>query len=1608
MASVDNRIVNMEFNNAKFESGVRQTLHSLSQLDKALKMDGASKGLDDVSRSAGLFTRALNFVGVRRGLADTGRAAADLDKSMKFDGAQKGLADVSTAAQRVDLTPVSTGASQISTAFLAMSTIAITALSMVTQAAIQAGTRITKALSLDTVMEGFGEYELNMNSIQTILANTKADGTNLEQVNAALDQLNTYSDQTIYNFAEMARNIGTFTAAGVDLDTSVSSIKGIANLAAISGSSSQQAATAMYQLSQAISTGTVRLMDWNSVVNAGMGGEVFQRALFESGKAMKTLKGVDMGTTFEEWKDSGNNFRDSLQDGWLTGEVLTTTLGGISGELDKATLMSKGFSAAQADALVELGATGVAAATEVRTLTQLISTIKESIASGWSATFRTIFGDFEQATKLFTDINNAIGGFIGKQADARNAMLTIWSDLGGRDTLIQGLKDGFEALATVVVTIKNAFRDIFPRKTAGQLVAMTNSFADFMKRLQPSASTVDKIGRAFKGFFALLDLGWTTIKAGVGFLKDLFLEITGLGGGGFLTLIANVGDFFTAIREGVDQGQSIVDFFDGLMESLEGPLELIGDLRTAISSFFEGVGSGAGNAATEVTTWWQPFKDFADKVMEVLGNAGDAIGEWFGDIATKIAEAIDPQDADVILDAFNVSLLGGIAFLLGKWMKEGINFDFGGGFFENISNVLEEVTSTLEAMQTNLRADALMKIATAIAILTASLVVLSLIDSASLTRALTAMAVGFGQLAGVFAIISGLNAGITDGAIFTTVAAGMVVMAGAILLLSASVAILGNMSWQELLQGLGAVTVLLAGLTAAAVIISKYVSNIFVSAVALSALGVALLILTGSVAILGNMDFDNLVRGLGATAVLLGVVTGAAVLISKHAGKMLLSSVALVAMGTALLILSSAVSKLGTMDLATLAKGIGAIAIMLGLLVGAAVLISKHVSGILLASGAILILSISIGIMADALGQIGSMDLTSLIKGLVGMAAGLLILVGAAHLASGSIAGALAIAVLAGSLILMARALEVIGDLSIGQIASGLITLALAFGILLVAGFLAEKVSVGLLTLGAAMILVGASFALFGLGLEKIAEALILLGDNSDAAYEGVVTLGKAIPALLVGLAEGIVAFGTSLLKNLPQIVEIIAGILGALIEAITKVIPQIGELIETLLLTILEIIRTYYPEMVETALGLVLALLTGLSENVEPIIAAATELIVNLITGLKNGLPQIIAAAGELISAFLLAIAGYTQTIIDTGVQILVNFLLGISNNLQKVIDTVGVVIITFIGAVAGLAISIAQAGTDALVDFLGGMTDNTEKIVTAVTTLITTFVTSVANNVNRVVKAGADAIISFVQGLGKHAGRIIQAGVTVIIQFLKGVSNQTLRLATAAADILIDFLNALANVIEQKSGELREAGKNIAYAIADGISGGLLSKAKSLADQAAGLSGGILGAARGVLEVFSPSRKFFEIGQNVVQGLSDGLSDHAISDRAAATMAEDSMSSARKVLSRVAEELSTMDELVSPVITPVLDLSEVERTASDFSMDDPSLWAPRGSFGRAQLIAKSPNPSAVESTSTEASSGGVSFEQNIYAPKQLSTSDIYKHTRNQITFAKEKLEVP
>lgn len=416
--TIDDRVVQMEFDNSKFEGNVKTTMSTLEKLKQA-----------------------LNFKGVQ-------------------DGAEKSASNISTLGSTVQT---------VGARFSSLEVIGITALSNITNKAINAGEQMLKSLTIEPVSSGFQEYELKMDSIRTIMAST---GESLATVNSYLNELNKYSDETIYSFSDMTQNIGKFTNAGVKLDKAVLAIKGVANEAAVSGANANEASRAMYNFAQALSAGYVKLIDWKSIENANMATVEFKQELLNTAVALKTVEEQADGTykvlttnaagsTMDDTISATKNFNDSLAYQWMTTEVLTNTL------------------ANYADTTTAIGAKAQKAATEVATFSKAIDTLQEAAGSGWAQTWQTIIGDREEATELFTVMVNGISDIIQKSADARNNMAEMvmnssWEKLSKKITDTGLSLDTFQDRAAEVA--KKYGIDV------DRLIKRDGSFGESLKR----------------------------------------------------------------------------------------------------------------------------------------------------------------------------------------------------------------------------------------------------------------------------------------------------------------------------------------------------------------------------------------------------------------------------------------------------------------------------------------------------------------------------------------------------------------------------------------------------------------------------------------------------------------------------------------------------------------------------------------------------------------------------------------------------------------------------------------------------------------------------------------------------------------------------------------------------------------------------------------------------------------------------------------------------------------------------------------------------------------------------------------------------------------------
>ena len=872
--TIDQRVVEMRFDNKQFESGVSTTMSTLDKLKKSLNLKGASQGLEEV-----------------------GAAAKNCDISI-----------VGTAAEKVGLK------------FSAMFSIADQALRNITNSAMNAGKRIVSALTIDPVKTGFKEYETQINAIQTILANTESKGTTLEDVNGALDELNTYADKTIYNFTEMTRNIGTFTAAGVDLDTSVSAIKGIANLAAVSGSTSQQASTAMYQLSQAMASGTVKLMDWNSVVNAGMGGQVFQDALKETARVH--------GIAIDDIIKKNGSFRESLSDGWLTTEILTDTLAKFTGDLSEEQLKSKGYTEEQIKEIMKLGQTANDAATKVKTFTQLFDTLKEAAQSGWTQTWEILVGDFEEAKALLTTLSDTIGGFINNMSESRNEMLENWKVMGGRQDLIDSFKNVFEGLVSIIKPISAAFKEIFPPMTAERLVKMTQSLKEFTAKLKLSDEGAENLKRTFKGIFSVFKLAGTIISAVVKAVGKLF---TGVGylGGGLLSVTAVLGDFIASFIEIISRGNLLEKVFNGVATVFNFVAKVIATLVKGFGALFEFIGHGlvfpgvnsliAGlkgvfDSLMGTSDAAESFKEkvtgaFANagealrnnpllttvlKVWEVIKTIGTSIYKFVTKIFSGLMDKLATGDIIGILDVVNTFISGGVGVALIKFLK-GFEDAFGdfAGLGESIGGLLESVSGSFKAFQNSLNANALKQIAIAIAILAAGILVLSFINKDKLTDSLSAIVVLFAGLMGAMAV-SAKGGGIAQ---MAGIASAMVGLSIGVLILATAMKKISALDTDEVVRGLlgivgimGAMALVMRAMTfTKSSFVETYTDEVYgftkstetmkVSIIQMIGLAIAAKILASVLADIAYLEWDELGRGIvGLTTVMVLLVAAMKIL----------------------------------------------------------------------------------------------------------------------------------------------------------------------------------------------------------------------------------------------------------------------------------------------------------------------------------------------------------------------------------------------------------------------------------------------------------------------------------------------------------------------------------------------------------------------------------------------------------------------------------------------------------------------------------------------------------------------------------------------------------
>ena len=1287
--SVEKRIVEMRFDNQQFEKGVQTTMGTLDKLKHSLKLDGATKGLEDV------------------------------DKAVKG----------------INISGLSSAVETVKSRFSALEVVAITALANITNSVVNAGKKLVDSFTLEPIHQGFAEYELKMGSVQTIMASTGAD---IKTVNGYLEELNTYSDKTIYSFSDMTSSIGKFTNAGVSLDDAVKAIKGISNEAAVSGANANEASRAMYNFAQALSSGAVKLIDWKSIENANMATVEFKQSLLDTALAMGTVVKVgdkyQSTTTDAQGKISDlftatSMFNDSLSSQWMTTDVLVQTLGNYATDVREMTAAEKkayeeklrgiGYTEEQIKAIEELGQKAFDSAQDVKTFSQLMDTLKEAAGSGWAQTFEILFGDLEEAKVLWTSVSQVVGGFIDQSSKARNDMLQGWKDLGGRQALIESVQNAFSGLMSVVKPVGEAFREIFPATTSEQLMNLTKGLKEFTSHLKLSDKDSQNLKNTFKGLFAVLDL----VKQGIGALvKAVFPMTKGLGslGSGVLSVTGKIGEWLVSLDQAAKKSdvfnQAIQKFHDKvspILKSVKGHIDgaVVAIKKFAETHFNVPDTSGLMSVADKLKARIEPFKKIGEVAKEAMGklvdafkasapvlaNLGGIIVDALGKVIDGIMKALHGEGFDSLIDLLNGGIVTGIGVGIMKFIKnltglESTADDAIGGFagiIEGFKGAINGAKETLADFQASLKADILMKIAGSIAVLAGSLLVLSLIDSDKLGGALASISILFAELAASMALFDKTLSGQKG---LNKFGMAMIEMSAAILVLASALKKIASIDSDKLAGALVGITVLIGEMVAASLALSKWGGKIKTSAVSMILFAEAINILANAVGKLGALDTDKLTKGLVGVGVLMAELA-AFMVASKFGNFKATQGLAIIELSAALLILEKSVSGFGSMDIETIKKGLVGVGVVLAEVAGFSVIAGKA-KHILSSATALTVIGAAMLIFGKAIKEIGSLPIKQIEKGLIGIGGalaavavatklmpknmvgiglgllevaaalkiigsvirdaggmkweeigkGMVVLAGsmtilavALNAMKGTLGGASAMLVMSAALAVFTPVLKSLGSMSLAEIGKGLLALAGAFTVLGIAGAVLGSMVPAILGLSGALALLGVAVAACGVGILAFSAGLASLAVSGVA---GVTALVAALEILIVGVL-GIIA------NSATAIAGAVKAIVLAIVDVIVECAPPIAEGVLTLIEEVLKSLAEHGPNIVTYLMDFLIGVINAIAARLPELIKAAVNLIGAFFKGVVDALKGIdtnvllegIVGIG-LLSAIMLALS--------------------------------------------------------------------------------------------------------------------------------------------------------------------------------------------------------------------------------------------------------------------------------------------------------------------------------------------------------------------------------
>lgn len=1591
MSSVDQRVVEMQFKNSAFAEGVADTITALKKLQDALKLDGSSKGIQDAAKGIedlGTKTGGLGskFTDVFKSVqtATTGVAALGAeatDAGGKFTGISKGA---HTAAG--DVVTLGGEVSGLAGQFTAMQAIALGALASIGAGAVATAQQMISGLSIGPVSDGLSDYHEKLTSVQTIM---NATGKSIEEVDGYFRQLDEYADKTIYNLSDMTSAFAKFTNAGVALDVSVPAIQGIANMTALAGQNAGAASIAMYNLSQSIAGGYLTRIDFKSLELANIATKEWKDYMIQAAVAADQLKAnadgtyTMIGVGSDKALTANQLFIDGLQEGWATTDILLSVLGDY------------------ADITTDIGRKAMAAAQDVKSFPMMMDTLKAAVGTGWTDTFEILLGNVEEAKKLFTGLTLAIGGFLDGFGDARNEMLQGWKDLGGRDALIEGLKNAFQALGAVIKPIWEAFRSIFPRTTSSELATMTQKFRDFTATLMPSQQTVENLRRTFAGLFAVVGIVWSLIKEGVGFFFSLFGTITS-GTSGILGFTGGLGDLLVALHDVIVGGEVFGKFFEWLGGLIEKPINGIKALVGWVASLFsmakdagatksldtlDDAMQGLANTGERLSNTWQMISDFFARMWEKAQPVIESIKSGIEDIAKIIGEKLGEIDFNDLLHLITTGAITAVLLtfrdMIGE-IKDKIKGLFGGNddsgglkeFFSGVMEALHELTDTLQAMQNALNAGSLLAIAGAIALLTWAVIQLADIPADDLTKAVTAIGVMAAELVAAVKLLGGIT---TSSAFKVSLMGfGLLALAGAVSILASAAVELSEVDLEEMGNGLLGLFAILAMLVGVMKLMQNNQAKLFRTAAGLVVLAAAVKILASAVKDISDLDWNELARGLtGVGVLLLALGLFAKFADANKMGVLNGAGIVLIALGIKLLV--DAVEDASDLEWDEIGRGLAVVA---GGLTAIAIALKLMPEKSLLNAAAILIVAASLSLIGDAVEDMSKLDWGEIGRGLTVMAGALVAIAGSLRLMSkGSLFKAAAVLIVAYALQEIGEALEDVGKMDWDEIAKGGVALGVTLG----------AIALALRFIPTGAIFSAAAILVVVLALKVIAGVLDDLGKMSwGEIIKAVVVLGAAlaiIGALISLVATGIGAVAISVFAISMVLIAASLWVLALALERLgnmswSDIGAAIGAL--TLLFIVLAIGGVLSPLILALAIALdALAIAIALAGGGILAAGIGIQAFANAMQTLsqidQDGMDRVIENCERLIALL--------PTLATTLADSIANFVTELSLRTPEMAAAAG-------AAVSAMAQEAAKRIPEVTDAFMRGLTDT---------------LANIAKRMPELTTEGANAVVAFLNGLTKQMPKIGKAGAATVAAFLLAIGENTQTVVDAGFKMIIDVMNGIAEAIRDNADDMRAAARNIGSAIIEGISGGLTSGEGGLRTKMSNLANGLLSVGKNVLGINSPSKVFRDVvGMAIPEGIAVGIGKYGyMAENSVVTMGGNLLDAMGKTISGLGNMVNDMDDF-NPVITPVLDLSAVQRgsaqigdllSASPIDFRNVTANAGDASAGYAA------NLEALAEVMAENSGSTVNMTQVNNSPKALSQADIYRNTNNQISRAKEAL---